>query len=209
MTYDDLLSWHEEGSPFFFLAEYQGRLCGYCYSRRVSFDLTLPHIELFLSRELVTGKGVSNIPNDSEGNAAYGISVTSAQKGSGMALTRAVHDAFDEHGTEYFVSFSRLSGLDDYIRECEKEMKRPLSLHTDDVALWYAHENARILKLRTWDMAKQKPNLDLPPLLKPDPVLGFHVRGTPYGILDILPNYMPDPASRDYGVLIVSAYPYR
>jgi hypothetical protein len=124
-------------------------------------------------------------------------------RGAGRALYEAVHVLKEQMRIRYSIAFTRLTGLSAFLDETE-----PVA-PIDAMALWYAHESARLLGLRTWKECMPAPALPLASLLKPDAMLAFHTKGTRFCLLGILANYMPDPASRDYGALIFSEFPHR
>lgn len=209
LTKEDLTAWFEEGSPFFFIAESDGVPCGYYFGRRVRFRLE--EHGAFFDPALMTGHGWSAHAHDPSGNCLYGINIVSTKRGTGRVLYDAVHDLLEVMGLDYSVGITRLSGLDAYLSGIERADGGTLPYPEDKIALWYAHESARMLGLRSWNECQAKPELKgLPELKEPDPVLAFHVRGTTFGILGILPGYIvPDPESRDYGAMILSSFPHR
>jgi hypothetical protein len=209
LTETELSNWLDEGSPFFLIAESDGVPCGYYFGRRVRFSIER-HGSFFDPR-LMTGHGWSAHAHDPAGNCLYGINIASIKRGSGRVLYEAVHDLLDVMGLDYSVGITRLSGLDAYLSGIERTNDGALPYPEDAIALWYAHESARLLGLRSWSECQAKPELEgLPELTEPDPVLAFHVRGTTFGTLGILSGYIvPDPESRDYGAMIVSAFPHR
>lgn len=202
---EDLLAWYEEESPYFLVAEKDGALCGYYFGRQVAFSPK--RVSEFLDPTRVTGKGFSTHVHDPLQDSFYGISVVATVPGAGALLNEHVHQLLETMGMQYFVGFTRLSCFRAYVARVQ-EVHNGLPYPLDDIALWYAHESAQLLGMRVWEEARPKPPLTLPPLRRPDPVLAFHVRGTTFGLLDILLNYMPDPASMNYGALIASSYPH-
>ncbi len=209
LTESVLTEWFDDGSPFFFIAELDGVPCGYYFGRRIRFSME--EHRAFFNPALMTGQGWSAHPHVPDGNCLYGINIVSTIRGSGRALYQAVHDLLEVMGLDYSVGITRLSGLDAYLSGIEARNGGILPYEQDAIALWYAHESAERLGLRSWSECQAKPELEgLPALENPDPVLAFHVQGTTFGILGILPGYIvPDPESRDYGATIVSAFPHR
>lgn len=209
MSREDLASWLAEDSPFFLLAEDGDGPLAYAFSRRMDFTFDRASIDAFLDPSLITGKGMTAWPHSARGNTGYGICVASLQPGAAGAIVKHQHKLVEEFGLPYFIGYSRLAGLDAYAKEVEASHGGALPCSLEDLALWYAHESARLLEMQEWDEVRRKPDLDLAPLSVPDPVLRFHVRYTRYGVLDIQPGYMEDPASRGYAVFMASKYPHR
>lgn len=206
LTREDLLAWYEEESPYFLVAEKDGEICGYYFGRQVSFSPK--RLDEFLDPAHITGKGFSAHVHDPLQDTFYGISVVATVPGVGALLNEQIHQLLETMGMQYFVGFTRLSCFRAYVERVQKKYGGQLPYALDDIALWYAHESAALLSMRVWKEAHPKPSLILPPLRRPDPVLAFHVRGTTFGLLAILPNYMPDPASMNYGAFIASSYPH-
>ncbi|HEX2792773.1 MAG TPA: hypothetical protein VHO23_03605 [Candidatus Paceibacterota bacterium] len=204
---EQFADWLEERSPYFLVAEKEGAACAYYFGRLIAF--APERIEAFLDPALVTGNGWSAHRANPFGNAVYGISVASVARGAGRALMDAVHERLRRDRVRYFLGFTRMTGLDAYLQGLERAGAGRLPAPEASVALWYAHENARLLGLRAWREGAARPALDLAPLRVPDPVIAFHVRGSTAGLMAVLPGYMPDRASRNYGALFVSERPHR
>jgi hypothetical protein len=206
LSHSDLATWYAEESPYFLVAEGPKGICGYYFGRQVAFAPERMHE--FLDPAHVTGLGMSDHLHDPSQDSVYGISVVSEISGAGALLNDAVHQLLEVMGIRYFVGFTRLSRLGAYVSRLMAQ-HGALPYKEEEIALWYAHQSAHLLQMPHWTMAQPCPTLTLIPLRRPDPVLAFHVRGTNFGLLAILANYMPDPASLNYGALIASAYPHR
>lgn len=206
LTREELGSWYNEQSPYFIVAETPDGICGYYFGRQIAFSPD--RLDAFLDPALVTGRGLSNHPHDPSQDSVYGISVVAEMPGAGVLLNDAVHELLEVMGIRYFVGFTRLSRLNAYL--CHLEEDGPLPYDEDVIARWYAQESAALLSMHHWEQAKVlRRQLNLPRLRRPDPVLAFHVRGTTFGLLAVLPGYMHDPASRHYGACIASSFPHR
>lgn len=206
LSREELEEWYSERSPYFIVAEGSEGICGYYFGRQIAFSPD--RLDAFLDPTLVTGRGLSDHPHDPSQDSVYGISVAASVPGAGALLNDAVHELLEVMGIRYFVGFTRLSRLDAYLQTIEKQGPLPYDQH--QIARWYAQESARLLTMPRWEQAEPVPVLaGLPSVRRPDPVLAFHVRGTTFGLLAVLPGYMHDPASRNYGACIVSGYPHR
>lgn len=205
LSRDDLEEWFLERSPFFLVAETDGSVCGYYFGRQIEFTLADQ------ARYTCAGASVNGqVPCEPAPGAdsAYGICVVARKQGAGLRLKAEVRKLLDARQTRYFIGLTRLSRLDRFMRALEATQEDPLSASREEIALWYALESATLLGMKTWDQCPAKPSLALSRLTQPDPVLGFHVRETTFGLLGIVPDYMPDPASRNFGAFIVSEYPH-
>ena len=205
LSENDFRAWHEEDSPYFLLAEDEAGVCAYTFARQIRFSYTPADIAAF---HRIGEHGVSTYPHDPNGNSIYGISIASERKGAGGALIRYRHEALEANRVPFIIGFSRLAGFASYLQSAEEAIKG-LPDDPNAIALWYAHECARRSSMRSWGRCRAQPQVALPPVPTPDPVLGFHARHTRYGILDVVPGYLPDPESRNYGVSILSGYPHR
>lgn len=197
--------WLQYDSPFFVVAENSEGVCGYYFG--ITTDFSPDRVSAFLDPKLVTGLGWSTHPHIPSADALYGISVAASSRGAGRVAIDHVRDVMEVLGTRYFLGFARMTGFDSFVHSIKKSGVLPWP--ESDLALWYAHENARLLKLPVWEQAPEKPSLELESLTEIDPVIAFHVKGSTAGFMSILPNYMPDSQSRNYGVLLVSERPHR
>ncbi len=207
LTREELQEWYEEGSPYFLVAETDAGVCGYYFGRQIAFSPL--QAEEFLSPAQATGRGYSahaHVPGE---DSVYGISVAAESPGAGMRLQDEFYRLLEVMGIQYFVGFTRLSTLDRYCKRIERANGGALPYPEEAVALWYVYDSARLLDMQAWPSTPPCPPLALPPLSRPDPVLAFHVRGTAFRLLGLLPNYMPDAASRNYGACIASSAPHR
>jgi len=195
---EELEAWCGERSPLFLVAESEGELCGYYFGRLIRFSLKDANSFLEPAK---TGWEWDRHPHEPGANSAYGICVASTVLGAGSALNVAVHDLLALHRIRYFIGISRLAGLDRFMQKIENG--------SDEAALWYAHASAILLDMPVWSVCPPMPKLSWSLPRRPDPVLAFHVAGTAFGLVGVLPNYMPDPASRNYGAVILSEFPHR
>jgi hypothetical protein len=203
LTRKDIAKWLADSSPFFLVARDEaGKICGYYYGKQVQFDVSTA--EEFLAEDKVTGMGYSDHSHDPLADSVYGVSVASKVPGAGMALNREVRKLLVKLKIRYFLGFSRLSKLKKYMEKL-KSKSLDKFVTDDEIALWYSYSSARLLRMRIW---RQMELMPLIPLVRPDPVLAFHAKDTNLGFYGILPGYMPDPSSCDYGAFIFSEIPH-
>ena len=192
-----LRKWYEERSPFFIVAELNQEICGYYFARQVHFNPT--DTDKFLEQF----DSDDSLPPNPEGRSVYAQSVVATTPGAGTALHHAIHELFKIYGIEYFIGFSRMPMFSRFAKRIkESEVGSRYSL--DTLALWYAHESLERLGMEAWPQCTAKPKLSLPPLRKPDPVIAFHGKAIKMSLLRVMPNYMQDPESLNYGALLAS-----
>jgi hypothetical protein len=201
LSREDLAAWFAECSPFFLVAEHGGQVCGSYFGRLIT--LTKEKALGFLDPSHATGKGFSAFAHEPGAPDLYGINILSDVRGAGRALYEEVHLLKVRMRIRYSIAFTRLTGLASFL------MERGPVADTDAMALWYAQESARLLGLRVWPECVPALQLALSPLHEADAMLAFHTKGTQFGLLGVLPNYMPDPASSNYVALIFSDFPHR
>lgn len=207
LSREEFEEWYQEQTPFFLVAEQEGTHCGYYFGHEIEFHPSRP--DEFLDGRRATGRGYSShpyIPGSRE--CVYGISVVATVPGAGERLKDEFYNLLEVMGIQYFIGFTRISRFDAYCRTLEGEYGT-LPHAEQDIALWYAYESARLLGMQVWEQAPPCPALRLRPLRRPDPVLAFHVQGTNFRLLGLQAEYMPDVASRNYGVCIASSIPHR
>jgi hypothetical protein len=138
----------------------------------------------------------------------HSITLCSITAGAGRALIASVFDLMKRLGKRYTVSQTRLAGFDAYLRGlADRGGSIPDGVSLDEVALWYALETAKMVGGKIWPGLQRRPELPLPPLTAPDPVVGKQLKNAGAGLVALLPGYMPDPQSRDYAVLLVKDNP--
>lgn len=206
MSLAELAAWYEEESPLFLVAEHENRLCGYYYGRLIRFDVD-EDAEAFCAPRPEGTWQWDRYPHNPVAESAYGICVAATVPGAGAALNAGIHDVLEHRRVRYYVGISRLSRLDRYV-ESIKSLGGELP-DEGEIALWYTYQSADLLHMPIWPACPRRPCVLLPELRRPDPVLAFHVQGTTFGLLGLLPDYMPDAASRNFGAVIVSEFPHR
>lgn len=197
LSESSLRKWYEEDSPFFLVAESNGILCGYYFARKVHFDLA--NIEGFLEEFAVGNTETTR----HQGNSVYAQSIISVTPGAGVALHNRIHKMFKEAGVKYFVGFSRMPMFHKFAKKVELDSAYS-HIPEHELALWYAHESTELMKMECWDECSPKPILPIPPLRRPDPVIAFHGQSISMSLLRVMPEYMLDPASRNYGAFLAA-----
>ena len=203
LTWDMLAAWYAEHSPFFLVAEYEKTICGFYFGRTI--DLSPVTALKFLDSRAMYAGGFHSYPRDPKGRSLYGITMLSVVPKAGKALYEAVWQLKREQHVLYSVGISRLPGLREYVKKHHTAQE-----DEKNIALWYAVESTRLLRVRLWPTCElvQEPNSYMR-LSAPDRMLAFHTYGTSFGLLGILPEFMTDPASLNYGAVILSEYPHK
>jgi hypothetical protein len=193
-----------EDSPFFLVAVKDSRICGYYYGKLVTLSKKV--ISLFMDAQNIDGAGCCKISHTSAGSSLYGISVVSIILWAGVTLQKAVDQKCVELGLSCAIGYSRLSGLRKY-----SESIGVVGFSEYKIVHWYVCESARLLKLSLSEIefaTQRKSAFDsvLPKISAPDKILAFHTRRKKCTLLKIIPNYMTDTESINYGVLLLSEF---
>jgi hypothetical protein len=208
MTMEILTQWYETRSPFFLLAEKKGVIEGFYHAIQVDFSLN--EIERFTAPEMQTHHGCSIHAHDPQAKSVYAMNVVVIKGGAGAALNAEVHRRLKGLEMLYFIGVPRLVNLDHYLRGVEETHGGLLPYPEEDIALWYAHESMKMLETnKPWQECTAQPDLFLPPLRRPDLLLKFTVTTIRAGLLRIIPNFMKDPKSRNYGAFLASELPHK
>lgn len=203
LGFETLHEWFKNQSPFFLVAERDGRIDGFYYAIQVHF--TPSEVERHAGEDAQTHRGWSTHAHDPSATSVYGVNIVQRATEAGIALNTALHQRIKNQGMLYFIGIPRLVNLDLYLRGIERRNGGTLPYTESDIALWYAHESMKLLgQTRIWQECTPQPTLALPPLRRPDTLLKFSVAGISAGLLRIVPNLMKDPKSRGYGAFLVS-----
>ena len=89
LTAEDFGQWFANSSPFFLIAEYEGKIKGYFYGQLVNFSLE--QVDHFTSAEVLTGTGYTTHVHDVNGNSVQGLCAVSTMKGAGAALSAELY----------------------------------------------------------------------------------------------------------------------
>ena len=169
---------------------------------------SLKHLEEFTSADVLTDKGYTVHTHDATGKSVYGVNIVTIAQDAGAQLNAEVHRRIRSMNAKYFLGFTRLVHLDYYLRSIETKNKGRLPYAEGEIALWYAYQTMKMIGARTWKEGAKEPKLVLPEVKRPDTVLKFHAEGTNSGLLCVVPNYMEDPKSRNYGAFLASEQPH-
>lgn len=199
-------AWFETCPEGLVVAEHDGRVVGHHYAQRFSFGFD--RLSELKTHDESTDFGCTRRTHDLSGNAWYGISLCSILSGAGRALLEHIFREMPECGLSYFVGAARISGFDNYLTTLENGGVRWRDVASEsEMALWYSHGCAEMTGAKIWPTMPPKPPLSLTPPESRDPVLNKHIQIPGYGMAALLPGYMRDPPSRDYGVFVVYQSP--
>lgn len=202
LSASDITQWFANHSPFFLVAEYDGELVAYYYGQCA--DFSMEHIDEYTAPHILSKTGYTIHVHKADGNSVEGLSVVSCMKGAARALNQEVYTRVRRLKKDFYFGYSRLSGFDSYLRGLPAHTRGYAdSCDEYHVALWYAHESMKLINGKIWETwCTPQPPLCLPPPTVPDPVLSFHAKGTAFGLLRVVPEFMPDPESRNYGAFL-------
>lgn len=207
LTYNTLKIWYDVQSPYFLVAEKEGRIDGFYYA--IMVDFSLDNIDAHTSSKAQTGHGWSVNTHNPSARSVYAVNVVQRVTQAGVALNAEVYRLISEMKMLYFIGSPRLVNLDHYLRIVERLNDGVLPYDEGEIALWYAHESMKMLgQTKVWEECTPQPTLILPPLRRPDSLLKFSVQALQVGLLRIIPNLMKDPKSRGYGAFLASSFTY-
>ena len=197
----DLRKWLASRSPFFLLAESRDGVGGYYYGMLADFSFDM--IGEYTSAEHLSGTGYTTHMHNKDANSVYGLCIVSTKKGAGQALNKEVYRRVHAMNKDFYFGYSRLSGFNAYLMSLSSTDYEKATIDAHATAIWYAHESMKLIGGKIWDeWCGPCPALTLPPPIQPDPVLSFHARGTGFGLLRVVPEFMPDPESRNFGAFL-------
>lgn len=196
--------WRRVNPEGLLVAEHDGSVVGYRYSQYV--DFALEDIPYLTTNDAFTDSGHTQRTHKPTGNCINGVSVCSSVRGAGRVLFEVIFKQLLQQGRRYYFGFSRIPGFNEYIQGI-----RGAGINTDhvseqDMATWYAFACAQRVNGLVHDHVPP-PVVRLPAPDKPDPVLSKYLHHKGFGVAAILPNWIKDPASRDFGVMVLFKNP--
>ncbi len=202
LTADILGEWLRAGSPFFLLAEADGEIAGYFYGQFCGFSLET--IDDFTSPRVLGKSGYTTPVHAPNGNSVIGITIASCIPGAGKALNKEVYKRVHLLKKDFYIGHSRLSGLAAYWESLTPSARERAQAYGEStVALWYAHQCMKLVDGKIWeDLCTPAPTLDLPAPTVPDGALSFNAKGTDFGLLRVVDNYMIDPESKNFAAFL-------
>ncbi len=200
------IAWLKVNPEGFFVAECDKIVVGYTYTQ--IFDFAFKDIESFPSFDELTDHAYTTKTHNPAGNAVFGLTITSIQKGAGRKMHEALLEYAQALKKEYFVAATRLSELNTYINMLINSGYEITDSLEKEVALWYAIECTKMLNGKIWDICTKQPDIELPQPEKPDSVVAAHLSvNKEFGLAALLPKFMQDPQSKNYAILNVYQLP--
>ncbi len=211
-TADHFAAWLETNPQLFLIAVRGNEVVSYINGQHMHFSREKYH-RLTNSVEL-TDHGFTRRTNEPGAKTVYGVSLASTAKGAGHAVLTEFYVQIAQAQLGYF-SFPRIALFDDYMKKVEAEWNVAqcgTQPEEADIALWYVHECAKLMRNPAWKALPPQPTLTLPALERPDPILQLHLKlwpswAPPLRILGVLRGFMRDPQSRNYSVCISTVLP--
>lgn len=202
LTTDDIAAMVSLKSPYTVVAEDAEGVFAYYHGVQTNFDFAAH--KTFVSN--LESKGYyADSEHNPKGTSMYGINVASVKRGGGSIVTQYITELMRNQNAEYYVAFSRIAGLQAYIHDTLGGLN---GRDEAVVAAWYAARSARMFGAPVLEYNLDLPNIELPDPVVPDRVLCHHLRHTDVGVISLVPNYMPDDKSLNYGVFMVSKWPH-
>lgn len=195
---DHVEAWLEVYPDGLYVAEWEGEVVGYTCTQLVDFDVHAPHV--FKSHDLTTDGGYIRKTHQVGGNSVYGLSICSNVAGAARAMFDHICRTAKEQGRDYYLGSARIPGFDNFIHSLNHSEDL---IDLDELALWYVHECIEMVDGLTLPSFPAKPNFSLPHLGRPDPVLCKYLKAPNHYVVSVLPDYMQDSESRNFGVLMV------
>ena len=197
-------AWLEIDPRLLLVAVVKGNIYGYTYTQEIDFDFG--DLSAFTTFDSFTDRGYTRSTRVKGGNSLFGVTIASVGHGAGKVLHAANLALTHTLRKEYFVTTSRISGFDEYMRvpEVASAFLNAEPLLEADAALWYTMKCMKMLNGKIWPTCPREPMLVLPSPKVPDPVLASHLRTTKeLGLAAVLAQFMNDPSSRNYAALSV------
>lgn len=202
-TEDHFRTWLRHNPAGFQVSLKEGCVIAYGYYQTIHFD-PKNFRETFTSCDRVTDHGYTLNTHNPDGNAFYGMSVVSRVKGGGSPLLMHVIQEAKKQKKEWYIGCPRINNYAEYRAKLNSQLG-PFAGHTDEensLALSYTVASATMIgALIWWEYLGAKPKNPPIPLSSPDQVLTAHLKHPGNGLGAILPGFMTDSASHDYGIL--------
>ncbi len=196
-------TWLDVYPEGFLLAEKNGVITAFTYC--FITHLTAAGISRLATFNDLTDNGFSRHVHDPNGNCHFGITICSVDRGSGHVLLQACVDfAYSRHKPLHGVS--RIPGFSDYFNQAVVSGFRPEQ--EKQLALSYVWECVKMVNGCAAPTLPAKPELpNLPTLAEPDLILRKYLHNPHIVILAVLPNFLHDPQSRDFSILLRCKHP--
>lgn len=201
---DHVAAWLEVNPAGLFVAEHGGNVVGYTCTQTIHFEPGRAHA--MKTHDIATDCGYIRRTHRPDGNSIYGLSICSSVPGASREMFRHICAYARENGKAYYMGFSRIPGFDKYAKIVEDDaLAAGNGVSQDDLALWYAHACIDMVGGGMHDVFPPRPRLSLPVPEDPDPVFCKYLKVPGMWTAALVPGYMQDPESRDYGICMAYA----
>ncbi len=203
-------AWLEVYSRGFFVAEQGGEVVGYTYTQVINCNYSDPYeLDRWVSFDDVNDRGYTRASHQRDGNYHLGVNIGSAVPGAGKLLVEALVE-LGQNVQKPLLGMSRISGLKSYVHQLVQTGivdAGTAAVAKHAIALYYVLECAKLASgfVRLMPQSAGLSHVGLPSLPKPstpDPVLCKYLRNKHFAIWALLPDFIEDPASLNYAVLI-------
>lgn len=203
-------AWLEVYPQGFFVAEQDGEVVGYTYTQVIKCNPNDPReLDRWTSFNVMNDSGYTRASHRADGNYHLGVNIGSVVPGAGKVLVEALVDLGNALGKP-LLGMSRISGLKAYFEKLVVD--RIVNRHVDvkmknAIALSYFLQCAKMVG-GSVRLIANSPGMNysdlsaLPVVTVPDPVLCKYLRNPHFATWALLPEFIADPASLNYAVLM-------
>lgn len=181
-----------------------GTVVGYSYTQCVDFDFD--HISRLTTYNDFTDGGYTAKTHRGGGNTIHGVTAVAVMEGAVHTIVKVTECRMVRDHKKYHISGARIPGFDSYLKELESRNVDMSPFADHQIAEWYVACCVRDFGGFLWPSFPTV-DLDLPAPQQPDKVLNKWMRHEGFGVAAVLPNWMQDPKSREFGALILMKNP--
>lgn len=182
-----------------------GEVVGYTYQQCVDFDFdAIPRLTTYNE---FTDHGHTVRTHRWEGNTIHGMSAVAVAPQGVYQIFKVIEQQMTEQKRKYIITGARIPGFDAFWKQAVKNGALASDVSKMAAAQSYVGQCVRLFGGFLWE-SFPKDVVDLPKPVRPDPVMNKWLKHEGFGVAAVLPNWMDDPRSHDFGVLMVLRNPH-